>query len=129
MSRFALVVGGAPYGTQDALSAWRFARAAIEAGHQVVRVFFYQDGVYNGSMLQAPESDDFDLYNAWCELATEHETELCVCVAAALRRGVTDQHEAQTQQLKQFNLEPPFVLTGLGQLAEAALIADRVIQF
>ena len=48
---FAIAVHGAPYGSQAADSALRFARAALAAGHRIERVFFYHDGVYTASAL------------------------------------------------------------------------------
>lgn len=52
-----------------------------------------------------------------------------MCVAAAMRRGVLDEQEAKGMGRAQFNLEAPFCLSGLGQLAEASLTADRFVQF
>jgi tRNA 2-thiouridine synthesizing protein D len=49
-------------------------------------------------------------------------------VAAALRRGVTDEQEANSW-LAGHNLQPGFTLSGLGALAEAALTCDRMVQF
>jgi len=54
---------------------------------------------------------------------------LNICVAAALRRGVTDEQEAARLQLAGSNLQPGFTLSGLGALAEAALSCDRLVQF
>jgi hypothetical protein len=44
-------------------------------------------------------------------------------------RGVLDEQEAKGMGREHFNLEAPFCLSGLGQLAEAALTADRFVQF
>ena len=52
-----------------------------------------------------------------------------VCVAAALRRGITDEQEARQLNLPGYNLQPGFTLSGLGALAEAALTCDRMVQF
>ncbi|MCW8329675.1 sulfurtransferase complex subunit TusD [Photobacterium sp. SDRW27] len=126
---YVLVVDGPAYGTQAARSAFQFAQALIEEGHRLSRVFFYQDGVHNGSALTAPASDEFDLVAAWQELAQTHQVELQTCVAAALRRGVVSEQEAQQNQLPGNNLAACFEQAGLGGLAEAMLTADRVIQF
>ncbi|MBO0180902.1 DsrE family protein, partial [Vibrio parahaemolyticus] len=48
---YTLVVNGPVYGSQSARSAYQFAKAVIEQGHQLVSVFFYQDGVTNGTAL------------------------------------------------------------------------------
>ena len=43
--RFALMVTGPAYGTQQARSALQFAQALLKAGHELVSVFFYREGV------------------------------------------------------------------------------------
>jgi tRNA 2-thiouridine synthesizing protein D len=59
------------------------------------RAFFYREGVLNANQLTAPASDEFDLVRGWQSLHDEHGVALHICVAAALRRGVTDEREAQ----------------------------------
>ena len=126
---YTLVVNGPVYGSQSARSAYQFAKALIAKGHSLVSVFFYQDGVTNGSALTVPANDEFDLVKAWQTLATEHDVRLETCVAAALRRGVVSQDEASQHGLAQSNLAEGFHQAGLGSLAEAMLVQDRVVQF
>ncbi len=123
---YALVVGGPAYGTQDASSAYRFARALVTSEHRLEKVFFYQAGVYNGNLLQAPASDETQLYRLWCELAEQHQVKLELCISAAQRRGLIDQANGEGEL---YNVKPPFEVTGLGQLAESLLTVDRVVQF
>jgi tRNA 2-thiouridine synthesizing protein D len=52
-----------------------------------------------------------------------------VCIAAALRRGVLNDEEAQRYARSAANLEGPWELSGLGQLHEAVQMADRLICF
>ncbi|MFP5594500.1 sulfurtransferase complex subunit TusD [Kluyvera sp. 142486] len=127
--RFALMVTGPAYGTQQASSALQFAKAALAEGHEIACVFFYREGVYNANQLTSPASDEFDLVRAWQSLHDENGVALHICVAAALRRGVTDETEARQLGLATFNLQPGFSLSGLGSLAEAALTCDRMVQF
>jgi len=127
--RYTLLVTGPAYGTQQATSAYLFARALLTAGHQLDSVFFYREGVLNANQLTAPASDEFDLVRAWQALHQEQGVALNICVAAALRRGVSDQQEAARLQLAGNNLQPGFTLSGLGALAEAALSCERVVQF
>ena len=47
--RFALMVTGPAYGTQQASSALQFAHALLDAGHELASVFFYREGVYNAN--------------------------------------------------------------------------------
>ena len=127
--RYALLVTGPAYGTQQASSALQFARALLEEGHELISIFFYREGVYNANQLTAPASDEFDLVRAWQSLHQQYHVALHICVAAALRRGVTDEAEARRLGLAGFNLQPGFSLSGLGALAEAALTCDRMVQF
>lgn len=127
--RFALMVTGPAYGTQQSSSAWQFACAALAEGHELVSVFFYREGVYNANQLTAPASDEFDLVRGWQSLHEQHGVALHICVAAALRRGVTDETQARQLGLTGFNLQPGFTLSGLGALAEASLTCDRMVQF
>ncbi|AWP31439.1 sulfurtransferase complex subunit TusD [Pantoea eucalypti] len=127
--RYTLMVTGPAYGTQQATSAYLFARALLTAGHQLDSVFFYREGVLNANQLTAPASDEFDLVRAWQALHQEHGVALNICVAAALRRGVSDSQEADRLQLAGSNLQPGFTLSGLGALAEAALSCERMVQF
>ncbi len=127
--RFALMVTGPAYGTQQASSAYQFARAVIDEGHRVESVFFYREGVYNANQLTSPASDEFDMVRAWQRLSEEQGVALHICVAAALRRCITDDEQAQQLNLPGANLQPGFTLSGLGALAEAALTSDRMVQF
>lgn len=129
MLSYALLVHAAPYSTQGALSALRFANAVVERGHRLATVFFYHDGVHNASMLASPPQDEVHLVKGWKHLSAEAGTELLVCVAAGLRRGVLDDTEATRHGLPMHSLEPPFELTGIGQLVDAMLTHDRLITF
>lgn len=126
---YSLVVNGGVYGSQSAFSAYQFAKTVIEQGHTLVSVFFYQDGVTNGTALSVPANDEFDLTAAWQLLAKQHNVRLETCVAAALRRGIVSDGEAKQHGLEQHNLADNFEQAGLGSLAEAMLSQDRVVQF
>lgn len=127
--RYALLVLEAPHARGAAHGALRFARAAVARGHRVQRVFFYGDGVHNGSALATPPQDEEDIVAAWRDFALTHGIELVICIAAALRRGVLDDNERDRYERAAANLDPAFVLSGLGQLAEAALDAERIVTF
>ncbi|MGG5838228.1 sulfurtransferase complex subunit TusD [Huaxiibacter chinensis] len=127
--RFALMVTGPAYGTQQASSALQFAQSLLEAGHHVMNIFFYREGIYNANQLTSPASDEVDMVRAWQMLHEKHGVELHICVAAALRRGVVDSTEAERLGLTGANLQSGFSLSGLGALAQAALTCDRMVQF
>ncbi|MBL0124520.1 MAG: sulfurtransferase complex subunit TusD [Betaproteobacteria bacterium] len=116
--KIALMINEGPYTHQAADTAWLFARAAIAAGHQISRVFFYHDGVNVASRLTEPPQDDRHIVNRWTKLGQDNKIDLVVCVAAALRRGIKDE-----------NLAPGFRISGLGQLVDAGIKADRLVVF
>ena len=116
--KFALMVSEGPYTHQASDSAYQFAVAAVAAGHEVMRVFFYHDGVYNSTRLTEPPQDDRHIVNRWSALKADHGVDLVVCVAAALRRGIKDEI-----------LAPGFRISGLGQLVDAGIKADRTVTF
>jgi tRNA 2-thiouridine synthesizing protein D len=127
--KFSLMVSEGPYTHQCSDTAWHFAKAALEGGHEIFRVFFYHDGVNNGTRYTAPPQDDRHIVNRWTELAEEHGVDLVVCVAAAQRRGIMDADEAKRHSKDGDNLAPGFRISGLGQLIEAGIEADRLVQF
>lgn len=127
--RYALLVLDAPDSRAAAGSALRFAQAAVARGHAVTRVFFYGDGVLAGSALAVPPQDERDWRADWRAFASAHGTELVVCIAAALRRGLLDEGERNRYGKPAANLDAAFTLAGLGQLADAALGCDRLLTF
>jgi len=116
--KFGILVNEGPFTHQASDSAYQFAKAALAKGHEIMRVFFYHDGVNNANKLSEPQSDDRNLVKLWSELAEEHNLDLVVCVAAALRRGIKDDI-----------LAPGFRISGLGQLIEAGIVSDRLVTF
>ncbi|MCV6591208.1 MAG: sulfurtransferase complex subunit TusD [Marinobacterium sp.] len=126
---FSIVVQGAPHSRQSAQSALRFTRAVLAQGHQIYRVFFSGDGVHNGSLIATPQQDECHVVRGWQALARDHQIDLVICIAAALRRGVMDETESARHDKSNSNLAEGFTLSGLGQLTDAALHSDRVITF
>ncbi|MFC2993222.1 MULTISPECIES: sulfurtransferase complex subunit TusD [Halomonas] len=127
--RYAILLMGAPYSSQAAHSALRFARAVAVRGHRLEGVFFYHDGVHNAARLAAPPQDEPHLVDGWAALAGDHGVPLQVCIAAALRRGLLDEREAARHGKQGCSVEPPFELTGLGQLVDLGLRCDRLVTF
>ncbi len=126
---FSLAIYAAPYTSQASATALKFAKSLLSEGHDVYRVFFYGDGVHNGSKLIAPPQDEVNLYLDWQVLAEQHSLDLVVCIAAALRRGILNPSEATRYSKETDNLGTPFELSGLGQLVDACVNSDRVITF
>lgn len=106
-----------------------FAQAAVAGGHEIVRLFFYQDGVYSASNNIVAPQDEQDIARQWREFVSQHQLDGVVCIAAALRRGVLNAEEAARYQRSAVNLEAPWALSGLGQLHDAIQDADRLICF
>lgn len=127
--KLAVLVNEGPYTHQASDSAFHFTKAALEQGHEVIRVFFYHDGVNNGTRLTTPPQDDRHITNRWSDLASRHDLDLVVCVAAAQRRGVVDEDEQRRNGKDANNIAEGFRISGLGQLIEAGIQADRMVTF
>ena len=127
--KFGILVNEGPYTHQASDTAYQFAKAALERGHSIFRVFFYSDGVNNGTRLTVPPQDDRNLQKAWSELAEQYKIDLVVCIAAAQRRGILDKGEAKRHGKDADNIASGFRISGLGQLVEAGIVADRLVVF
>jgi len=127
--KLAVLVNEGPYTHQASDTAYQFTKAALEKGHEIFRVFFYNDGVNNGTRLTVPPQDDRHIVNRWSELGQKHKLDLVVCIAAAQRRGLLDENEAKRQGKDANNIAPGFRISGLGQLIEAGIKADRLVTF
>lgn len=127
--KFAILVNEGPYQHQAADSAYQFAKAALEKGHEIFRIFFYHDGVNNATRLTIPPQDDRNIVDRWTKLAQDHNLDLVVCIAAAQRRGILDANEAKRNGKNADNIADGFRISGLGQLIEAGIQADRLVVF
>ncbi len=116
--KFGILVNEGPFTHQASDTAYLFTEAALAKGHEITRVFFYHDGVNNANKLSEPQSDDRNLIKLWSQLGEKHDLDLVVCVAAALRRGMKDELLAEG-----------FRISGLGQLIETGIQADRLVVF
>ncbi len=127
--KFAIQINEGPFTHQASDTAYQFTKAALENGHEIFRVFFYHDGVNNGTMYGVPPIDDRNVQQMWSELAEKHDLDLVVCVAAAQRRGIMDEDESKRHGKGAANIAPKFRISGLGQLIEAGIQADRLLVF
>jgi tRNA 2-thiouridine synthesizing protein D len=91
--KFAIQINNSPYQSNTGHTAYQFIKAVLAQGHEVFRVFFYQDGIYHAFKYATPPDD-------------------------AKRQGKMDN-----------DLAEGFRISGLGQLVEATLEADRFIVF
>lgn len=127
--KFSILVNEGPYTHQASDTAYQFTKAALEKGHEIFRVFFYHDGVNNATRLTVPPQDDRNLQVLWSELSLKYKLDMVVCIAAAQRRGILDESEAKRQGKDANNLAPGFRISGLGQLIEAGIQAERLVTF
>lgn len=126
--KLTVVIYSAP-SSQSAWSAYQFTRTALEAGHEIYRLFFYGDGVLNSSALSVAPQGEFDLMQAWQTLITTYELDAISCVSSALKRGIIDSQEAARYERAGASLAAGMTLSGLGQLVDATLASDRVVSF
>jgi len=126
--KLALIITGAPQSSQAASSAWHTASAAIEAGHEVVRVFLHGDGVQLAGPRPVGRDAANDWHQHWSDLIRAHNIPATACVGSALRRGLVDESEAARHGCPP-NIIEGWRLGGLGDWVEAEYEADRLIHF
>ena len=114
--KFALLITAAPFSTQGAETALRFARAAVSNGHSIERIFFFRDGVHNASAFATMPQDENNIPAEWQQFCEVQKIDAVVCVSAAIKRGITDA-----------NTNIP--IAGLGLLTDAIINADRLVTF
>lgn len=129
--KVSVLVNEGPYTHQASDTAYQFTKAALEKGHEIFRVFFYHDGVNNGTRLTVPPQDDRNIVRNWSELADKHKIDLVLCIAAAQRRGILDDGEVKRHGKGEGaqNVAAGFRISGLGQLIEAGIESDRLVVF
>ncbi len=59
--KFGIVINEGPYTHQASDTALQFVKSALAKGHEIFRIFFYHDGVNNGTDLGVPPQDDRNL--------------------------------------------------------------------
>lgn len=126
--KFVIALFSPPH-SPAARRALRFAEAALASGHEITRLFFYQDGVYSASANTVAGQDELDVAASWTRFVADNQLDGVVCIAAALRRGVLNSEEANRYSRPAANLQAPWDLSGLGQLHEAVQLADRLVCF
>ncbi len=127
--KYTLIIQSAPIDHQSSYTALRFARALLEGGHSIERLFFYGAGVHNSTSHSVAPQDELNLPDQWQQFVTEHSLDAVVCIAAAVRRGVINASESGRYGKSGNNLADGFDLSGLGQLVASAVESDRVVTF
>lgn len=116
--KFALQINSSPYSSSASWTAYHFAVEVLAQEHEILRIFFYHEGIYHAFKSANPPDDELSIFKCWSQLAIKHNLDLVVCVSAAQRRG-----------LEETNVADGFRLGGLGQLIEATILADRFLVF
>ncbi|PTY36576.1 hypothetical protein BGP77_04575 [Saccharospirillum sp. MSK14-1] len=127
--KYQLNIYASPWASNAQADALSFATALNSSEHQLVRVFFFMDGVYTGLSSQSPASDEPNWYDRWMALQQNTQCELLLCIAASANRGLLNDNEAKRQAKVTVTVEPPFELVGLGQWAAGFGDCDRVVSF
>ncbi len=116
--KIAVQVLEVPYNNQAADTAYHFIKAALGKGHSIVGVFFYHNGVMNVNNMGEPPQDDRNIYDRWTELGKDNGVDIVACIAASKRRGIKDGHIVEGTRI-----------SGLGQLTDMTIEADRLVTF
>lgn len=75
-----------------------------------------------------PQDED-SIHRQWEALIDAHEIDSVVCVSSAIKRGILDAAEAKRHELDAVSLSEKSAIAGLGQLVDACIHSDRVINF
>ncbi len=127
--KYALQINASPNSSNSGYCAYQFIKEALKKEHEIFRVFFYQEGVYHAFKYSTPPDDELKMTKKWSALAKNQGIDLVVCISAAQRRGLLFDDEAKRQGKLDQDLADGFRISGLGQLLEATLLADRFIEF
>jgi tRNA 2-thiouridine synthesizing protein D len=127
--KFAIQINAAPWSAGGGESAYRFVLAALDKGHEIVRVFFYGDGVYHALPWARPPQDEAQWTRRWSALAKARGVDLTLCISAAQRRGLARPAEGVALETLSEDLAEGFRVGGLGLWLEACLEADRFLSF
>lgn len=116
----AVVITTPPYSNLTA-TALCYIESALKSGVKLTGVFFYQAGVLNANKFVDIPNDELQTLSQWQYLHNKYQLPLHLCFTAAEKHGLTDDKEFN-------NIDPAFIISGLGELVELTSIADRVIQ-
>ena len=128
-SSIAIMILGNATSNSSSQIALNYAKAVMECGHRIERLFFYHEAASLGSTFTVNAQDELHLNRAWQEFIAEHQLDAVVCIASGLKRGILDSNEAKRYEKPGHNLSSHMELSGLGQWIDAVCKADRSIVF
>ena len=126
--KFAIAIHGAPYASFAHQRGLQLAQTILAEGHELTRIFFYHEAVTVALNSTVPPQGEVDITSQWQAFHQQHNIELAVCIANALKRGVLSTEEQQRYEKSSGTLSAGFELVGLGQLIDAASEADRYVE-
>ena len=85
--KLGILINEGPYQHQSFITALQYVKAALKKGHEIYRVFFYNDGVNNATRLATPPQDDRNITKEWSSLAKDHGIDLVVCSSCSEKRN------------------------------------------
>lgn len=127
--KFSIVVYAAPYSSEAASTAFNFTKTLLDQGHDIYRLFFFGDGVHNANKLAVVAQDEVNLQQQWDKLITSHQLDSIVCVTSAIKRGIVDTAESRRHGLEAASMYDSSEIAGLGQLIDATINSDRIVNF
>lgn len=127
--KFSIVIYAAPYSSEAAATALRFTKSLLDQGHELYRLFFFGDGVHNANRLSVVAQDAQNIQQEWDELINAHEIDSVICVSSAIKRGIVNDAESKRYELNAVSAYDSSEIAGLGQLIDATLNSDRVVNF
>jgi len=116
MASFVLYIQSDCYATPVLDDVLRFASAAVQLGHQIDHLFFYQQAVQAICADIDLPADEPDLAGRLLAFATAQQIPLLYCATAAEKRGFT-------------KVRPGFELAGLAEFGMRLANADKLVQF
>lgn len=127
--KFAIQINASPWQNQACETAYQFIKAALDSGHEIVRVFFYAEAAVLGQRWLTPPEEEQTVLKRWTELAKTQGIDLVICISAAQRRGLLEPSEASRLGKSGEDLAEGFRIAGLSLWVEACLKADRTLVF
>lgn len=131
--KFSIAVYASPASSELALTALQFAEGVVKQGHEIYRLFFFNEGVLNGVALpgdKPTENSSTSLCERWQRLIHDHGLDAVVCVTSAKKRGIVERDgPGATSNTPGLPVADGFTISGLGQLIDAAVNSDRMITF
>ena len=73
MTIFTLLVDSAPEQTNAHFNALSFGRAALDQGHQIKQIFFFQDAVRIADIALDLPADEWDPQAQWQQFAQQNQ--------------------------------------------------------